>query len=71
MHRYQHLLDIVSTMLKDIYLFDTAISGNITNLKALPNLKEVNIWDTYVTGNKELFHKYRQDSGLEECEVIF
>lgn len=45
--------------------------GDIAHLKSLPNLRMVSLWDTCVTGNEELFHKSREDSGLEECEVIF
>jgi len=57
--------------LTEIYLKNPGFFGDIANLKSLPNLRMVSLWDTCVTGNEELFHKSREDSGLEECRITF
>jgi len=52
-----------------ISLAGTGVTGDIEHLKSLPNLTEICLSNTGVTGNEELFHEYRENAGLEECEI--
>ena len=52
-----------------IKLDHTGVTGEIANLKSLPELTEIYLGDTGVSGDKEAFHEYRKSAGLPDADL--
>jgi len=55
--------------LSEIYIYNTRITGDIIDLKSLPDIFEISIADTEITVNEELFDEYRESVGLGDCII--
>jgi hypothetical protein len=57
--------------LTHINLTSSGVEGNIADLKSMPSLTDIiGLWDTSVTGDENAFYNYRNNAGLEECELF-
>jgi hypothetical protein len=56
--------------LTEIYIYNTRTTGDIIDLKSLPDILEIYIADTEITAvNEELFDEYRESVGLDDCII--